>query len=91
MTILDILANKGYINRYDIDELLRQSEEVGGDVLEALLAAGFDQQVLEKELAEYYGVPQVSVEIKDISPDIYKYIPEGFFPALPHGASADVC
>ena len=75
--VLEVLAQKGIINRYQADDILEQAQtQFNGDVDAVLELMHIDEgKVLEAKSA-FYNIPAVTVRNEDISFDILKYIPE---------------
>jgi len=75
--ILELLAQKGLINRYQIEDIVDQAQEqFAGDIDPVLDALHIDeQQVLEAKSA-FYGIPSKAIKVEDISFDVLRYIPE---------------
>jgi type IV pilus assembly protein PilB len=76
MSLLDALADKGLINRYQIDDILERSEKYNGDVDRALVDVGIDEGTLLGVKSELYDMPKQTVNTQSISFDVLKYIPE---------------
>lgn len=92
MSLLDALADKGVINRYQIDDILAKAETYEGDLDQALSDFGIDSEVLLNTKSEFYGVPKRQVDADDISFDTLRYIPEDsarYYHFVPIGVSED--
>ncbi|MFT7557467.1 MAG: type II secretory ATPase GspE/PulE/Tfp pilus assembly ATPase PilB-like protein [Planctomycetota bacterium] len=76
MSILDVLTEKGVINPYDVDEILGKAKEHGDDLYAGLLDQGVPSTAVVAAASEYYAVPPMSVAPTDISPDVFRFIPE---------------
>jgi type IV pilus assembly protein PilB len=89
-TLLEAFADKGLINRYQIDDILVRSEQYEGDIDHALRDVGIDDDLILNVKSEYYGIPKRSVNPQSISFDILKYIPEDsvrYYKFVPIGIS----
>ncbi len=75
--VLEVLAQKGLINRYQADDILEQAQtQFNGDIDAVLEVLHIDEvKVLEAKSA-FYSIPSFTVKPEDISFDILKYIPE---------------
>lgn len=92
MSLLDALADKGLINRYQIDDILAKSEQYDGDLDKAITDFGIDPDALLNVKSEYYDMEKRAVDPKAVSFDILKYIPEDsarYYHFVPIGVSED--
>ena len=76
MTLLEILTKKGIISEADIPALSERSNSLGGDIETALINYGLKREDIFAGKAELHGIPFQSLEGKDISFEILKYVPE---------------
>jgi len=77
MTFLEELVNKGIISRDQLSEIKTKADEkYGGNVDKALLEMGIKENQLLVAKGEYFNIPTQKVDVKHISFDILKYIPE---------------
>ncbi|MSU55602.1 MAG: type II/IV secretion system protein [Candidatus Taylorbacteria bacterium] len=76
MSVLDILADKKLINREDISRIKEEAKQEGGNLNAVLERRGISQEVILQNRAEFLGIPFKSLEGKDVSFDILKYVPE---------------
>ncbi len=77
MSFLEELIKKGSINEGQVAEVKnRAREHFEGDLDEALMELGItDEEILEAK-GEYFKVPTKKVNLKEVSFEILKYIPE---------------
>lgn len=90
MSILDALADKNFINRYQIDDILARSEQFDGDVYPVLKEIGIDDATILNVKSDYYGIQKRSVDPQQVSFDTLKYIPEDsvrYYKFVPIGVS----
>ncbi|OGI63776.1 hypothetical protein A2914_01210 [Candidatus Nomurabacteria bacterium RIFCSPLOWO2_01_FULL_41_21] len=77
MSFLESLVKKGIIKEEQIGEVkIRAEEKFGGDIDQALLDLGVREEELLSTRGEYFNMPIKKVDVKKISFDILKYIPE---------------
>ena len=76
MTFLRILAEQGYIQERDIQEILNVSEKEGRSLNVVLRQRGVPSNIILKAKSEYTGVPIKSINDEKIPFEILKYIPE---------------
>ena len=76
MTLLQKLAEKGYIQERDIQEILDTSQKEGKSVNTVLKERGVPSKVILDTKAEQTGVSVRSVGDEQIPYDILKYVPE---------------
>ena len=76
MTFLQKLAEKGYIQERDIQEILDVSQKEGKSINTVLKERGVPSKVILDTKAEQTGVSVKSVGDEQISYDILKYVPE---------------
>lgn len=75
--VLEVLAQKGLINRYQADDILEQAQtQFNGDIDAVLEVMRIDEQKILEAKSSFYGIPSVTVQPENISFDILKYIPE---------------
>ena len=77
MSLLEELANKKIINENQIGEIKNiANEKFSGDIEEVLLEMKIPEDQILETKGEYFGIPIKKVDLKKISFDILKYIPE---------------
>lgn len=75
--ILELLAQKGLINRYQIEDIIEQAQEqFDGDIDPVLDLLHIDEQQVLEAKSTFYGIPAVSVKQENITFDILRYVPE---------------
>lgn len=92
MTLLDALADKGLINRYQIDDVVARMEQNDNDIDAALMDIGVDPQALAQVKSEFYGLELRHVDPQSLSFDTLKYIPEDsvrYYKFVPIGISPE--
>ena len=77
MSFLEELLKKGLITQSQISEIKnRAKEKHGGDIDDALIEAGISEDKILEVRGEYLQVPIKKINVKEISFDALKYIPE---------------
>ncbi len=76
MTFLRNLAEKGYIQERDIQEILKVSEKEDKTPDDVLRQRGVPGKAILDAKSEYTGVPVRNIQNKKIAFEILKYIPE---------------
>ena len=77
MSFLEELAKNGLIKESQIDEAKNLAKaQYEGDVDEALLNMGINEEDILKNKGEYFVIPVKNLSSNDISSDVLKYIPE---------------
>lgn len=76
MSFLDLLADEGVIKKKEVNEIESEAKEKGLDVEDLLAMHGVDEGKMLKFKSSYLHVPSASVDSKDVTFDILKYIPE---------------
>ena len=77
MSFLEELVEKGIINQSQIGEIkTRANEKNKGDIDDALIEMGINENDILKAKGEYLQMPIKKIEAKDISFDALKYIGE---------------
>ncbi len=77
MSFLEELVKRKIINSGQILDIKNLAQEkYAGDVEEALLQSGITEDQILEVKGEYYSIPVKRVNIKELSFDILKYIPE---------------
>lgn len=77
MSFLESLAKKSLITENQIAEIkIIAREKYNGDIYQALIDSGINEDNLVKEKGEYLGIPVKKVEVKEMSFDLLKYISE---------------
>lgn len=93
MSFLNALADKGLINRYQIDDLLEKAEQqYEGDVDRAILDLGLDPDVVLAVKSEYYNIEKRIVDPRLVSFEVLKYIPQDsaqYYKFVPIGINTD--
>lgn len=92
MSLLDALADKGLINRYQIDDILEKTEKHDGDLDLTLMEFGLNDEAVLDVKAEYYNIEKRVVLPESITYDVLKYIPEDsaqYYRFVPIGVSSD--
>lgn len=90
MSVLDLLADQGAINRYQIDDILTKAETYEGDTDRVLLEMGVPGETIVAAKSKFFNLPVRSIDPQSISFDILKYIPEDsarYYKFLPIGVS----
>ncbi|MCD8494589.1 MAG: GspE/PulE family protein [Candidatus Pacebacteria bacterium] len=92
MNILEILVQKGIINRYQIDDIALRMDQNGEDMDAALAAIGVSSVVLAQVKSELYGIPMRPLNAQNISFEVLKYIPEDsvkYYKFIPIGVTPE--
>ncbi len=77
MSFLEELARRGIIKENQVADILRQAEKNhNGDIDAALLDTGLPEKTLLQLKGQYFGVPERTVEPKNVSFDALKFVPE---------------
>ena len=76
MSFLDKLAEEKIIKQSELEEISLRLSEGDTDVDDILIAKGVKEDVIVKLKSEYSNVPMRRIDIKAISFDVLKYIPE---------------
>lgn len=76
MNFLETLVKKGFINRYQIDEIIEISTKEEKSIEKVLLEKGVtDAEILDAK-STYLGVPKKNIDYTKISEDIVRIIPK---------------
>ncbi len=77
MSFLEELSKKGLIGKSKIDEIKNLArEKYNGNIDEALIESGISEDKILSAKGEYLNMPVRKTDVKDISFDVLKYIPE---------------
>lgn len=76
MNFLDQLVKNGIINRYQLEDILEKARNMNGDIDHALEASGVDGDAVRAAKAEFFGLPERTINFQSFSFDVLKYIPE---------------
>ncbi|MBP6855128.1 MAG: type II/IV secretion system protein [Candidatus Pacebacteria bacterium] len=77
MTFLEHLAGQGIITDNQISEVIRLAEEKhGGNIDDMLVELGLDDKKLLELKGSFFNVPTKDVDLRQITSDTLKYIPE---------------
>ncbi len=77
MSFLEELAKKGVIEKSQIGEIKSRAEEkYNGDISDSLIEAGVSEEIILENEGEYLKMPIKKVNMKEMSFDALKYIPE---------------
>ena len=77
MTFTEELTKQGLIDERGIREALRVADEkYGGSLEDALIERGIPEQTLLDAKSSYYNIPKREPDLKSITLDTLKYIPE---------------
>ncbi len=77
MSFLEELARRGIIKENQVADILRQAEKNHkGDIDAALLDTGLPEKTLLQLKGQYFGVPERTIEPKNVSFDVLKFVPE---------------
>lgn len=76
MTFLDILANKGIIDRYAIDDILEKVAETDMTVDEVLLGQDIDADAVRAAKSEFFNIPEAVVDTDNIRYESLRFLPE---------------
>ena len=77
MSFLEELVKKGIINESQIGDIKnRAKEKYEGDLEGALFEMGVKDEEVLKAKGEYFNMPTKKVNVKDISFNVLKYVPE---------------
>lgn len=94
MSFLEELAKKKIINESQIGGIKnRANEKFGGDVNEALLEMKIPEDKILKTKGEYFQIPIKKIDLKGVSFEALKYIPEDsatYYHFVPIGLSEGV-
>jgi type IV pilus assembly protein PilB len=77
MTFLERLAKDGVIQSDQISDItLHANQKFEGHIDEALVDLGMDEDKVLEYRSDFYKIPSKKIDIKSISADLLKYIPE---------------
>lgn len=77
MSFLEELARKGVINESQIGEIKnRAKDKYEGDIDLALAESNISEEKILEARGEYFSIPTKKINAKNMSFDIFKYIPE---------------
>ncbi|MCU0660621.1 MAG: GspE/PulE family protein [Candidatus Pacebacteria bacterium] len=77
MSFIEELTKRGVIKESQASEIKRLAEKkYGGDIDAALIEAGMPEKSILQLKAQYYGMPERTVDQKSVSFDVLKYVPE---------------
>lgn len=76
MMLLETLANNGVINQYQIDDILEKTQELGGDIDQALAFFGIDSRAVRAARSQASGVPESEIDLNSLRYEDLKFIPE---------------
>lgn len=77
MSFLEELVKNGLINESQIGDIKNLAKEkYAGDVEGALAEMGIDEDRILEIKGEYFGIPSKKINVKELSFNILKYIPE---------------
>ncbi|MBI5139272.1 Flp pilus assembly complex ATPase component TadA [Candidatus Nomurabacteria bacterium] len=77
MSFLEELVKKGLIGEDQIVEIKnRAREKYSGDVDQALIESGVNEEKILEAKGEYLGIPTKKINVKEISFNTLKYVPE---------------
>jgi type IV pilus assembly protein PilB len=77
MSFLEELAKKGLINESQIGEIKNRAEaEFSGDIEKTLIESGVPEEKILETKGQYLGLPIKSINPKEMSFDVLKYISE---------------
>ena len=77
MTFLEDLAKKGVIDQSQVSLVLDRAREMhAGNIANALVELGMNEDELTKMRGEYYNIPTRNIDIKAFNFDVLKYIPQ---------------
>lgn len=76
MTFLDILANKGIIDRYAIDDILEKVAESDMTVDEVLDGQDIDADAVRAAKSEFFNIPEAVIDADTIRYESLRFLPE---------------
>ena len=76
MTFLDILANKGVIDRYAIDDILEKVSESDMTLDQVLVGQNIDADAVRAAKSEFFKIPEAVINVDDIRYESLRYLPE---------------
>lgn len=76
MSFLDKLAEEKIIKQSELEEISSRLSDGSTDLDDILIAKGVKEDIIVKLKSEYSNVPMRRIDIKAISFDVLKYIPE---------------
>lgn len=77
MSFIEELTKRGVIKENQASDIKRIAEKkYGGDIDAALVEAGMPEKSILQLKAQYYGMPERTVDQKSVSFDVLKYVPE---------------
>src|SRR5258708_33826712 len=77
MSFLEELSQNGLIKESQISEIKnRAAEKHGGNIDEALIESGIPEDKILESKGKYFRIPIKTVDVKKMSFDVLKYIPE---------------
>ncbi|MCB9808957.1 type II/IV secretion system protein [Candidatus Nomurabacteria bacterium] len=76
MSFLDILANKGALDRYAIDDVLEKVAETDMSIDEVLDAQEIDPDIVRAAKSEFFNIPEAVIDPDAIRYESLRFIPE---------------
>jgi type IV pilus assembly protein PilB len=76
MTFLDILANKGIIDHYSIDDILEKVAQSDMTVDEVLAGQDIDADAVRAAKSEFFHIPEAVIEVDTIRYESLRFLPE---------------
>lgn len=77
MTFLEDLVKKGVIDESQVSLVLERAREMhAGNVADALVEFGMNEDELTKIRGEYYSIPTKKIDLKSFNFDVLKYVPQ---------------
>src|SRR3989344_2907277 len=92
MSILDVLAKKKLIRREDIPNIMKVAKE-SGNLFSALDKYDISERDFLEARGEYFGMPFLDLQNREVSFDVLSYIPEEsarFYKIVPIGTENNV-
>lgn len=77
MTFLEELVKKGVIDESQVSLVLERAREMhAGNVADALVELGMNEEELTKVRGEYFSIPTKKIDLKAFNFDVLKYVPQ---------------
>ncbi len=77
MTFLEDLVKKGVIDESQVSLVLERAREMhAGNVADALVELGMNEEELTKIRGEYFNIPTKKIDLKSFNFDVLKYVPQ---------------
>ena len=76
MNFLEQLVKNNIINRYQMEDIVEKSRDMGEDIDRSLESFGIDADVVRTMKAQFFNIPEKVINFQNFSFEVLKYIPE---------------